>query len=109
MAKPPVSTWFDLAPHSLSDRRRVLKGAVAGGLLLASGSAGLAEDIQAALTSYTRTFFTDFEWHAVRAGRWAYSDLMPIVPLLQVGLAPVLQWLVVPPIVVYFLRHHHVE
>jgi len=27
---------------------------------------------------------------------WAYSDLMPIIPWLDVGLTPILQWLVIP-------------
>lgn len=29
-------------------------------------------------------------------GSWAYSPLMPIVPGLEVGLSPLLQWLLVP-------------
>lgn len=37
------------------------------------------------------------EWLNVAVrGSWAYSDLMPIVPGLGTGLAPLLQWLVVP-------------
>ena len=31
----------------------------------------------------------------VRAA-WAYSDLMPVIPVVGVGLSPVLQWLVIP-------------
>ena len=27
---------------------------------------------------------------------WAYSDLMPIVPVLNLGLSPLLQWIVIP-------------
>lgn len=27
---------------------------------------------------------------------WAYSDLMPIIPWLDVGLTPILQWILVP-------------
>ena len=48
-----------------------------------------------------------FEWYAVWEGRWGYSDLMPIIPLLRVGLSPVLQWVLVPFGVIYFLRHHN--
>lgn len=49
-----------------------------------------------------------FEWYAVYwAGRWAYSELMPILPILRVGIAPLLQWIIVPPAVLYFLRHHN--
>ncbi len=29
-------------------------------------------------------------------GNWTYSDWMPVVPWLEVGLAPLLQWIVVP-------------
>jgi hypothetical protein len=31
-------------------------------------------------------------------GSWAYSPWMPIVPWLDVGLAPLLQWLIVPSV-----------
>lgn len=31
------------------------------------------------------------EWHALAIGRWAYTAAMPIIPLLHVGLSPVLQ------------------
>lgn len=31
-------------------------------------------------------------------GSWAYSDLMPVVPGIGTGLAPLLQWLVVPTV-----------
>ena len=41
------------------------------------------------------TFYS--EWLNVGVRRsWAYSDLMPVVPVLGTGLAPLLQWLVVP-------------
>lgn len=36
--------------------------------------------------------------------RWAYSASMPRIPVLGTGLAPVLQWLVLPPLVVWFVR-----
>lgn len=40
------------------------------------------------------------EWVAVGiARRWTYNDRMPIVPLLGVGLAPVAQMLLLPPLV----------
>lgn len=48
-----------------------------------------------------------FEWYAVFwAGRWSYSELMPVVPLLHVGLAPLMQWIVLPMAVLSFLRCH---
>ncbi|MDW3208173.1 MAG: hypothetical protein RLW87_20975 [Alphaproteobacteria bacterium] len=27
---------------------------------------------------------------------WAYGDLMPVIPVLEAGLSPVLQWIIVP-------------
>jgi len=37
---------------------------------------------------------------------WTYTPSMPIVPWLDVGLTPFLQWIVIPPVVVLSLRHH---
>lgn len=45
------------------------------------------------------------EWLATQVlGRWTYAEAMPIIPLLGVGLSPLLQWVVLPPIVVWFVR-----
>jgi hypothetical protein len=46
-----------------------------------------------------------FEWLATGVlGRWAYADTMPVVPLLGVGLLPLVQWTVLPPLIVWFTR-----
>ncbi len=37
-------------------------------------------------------------------GRWTYGGAMPVVPVLGVGLLPLLQWLVLPPLTVWFVR-----
>lgn len=34
----------------------------------------------------------------LEGGGWAYSNAMPIVPPFGIGLSPLLQWLVVPPV-----------
>jgi len=48
---------------------------------------------------------TALEWVAIHVqGRWAYGASMPIVPVLQIGLAPVLQWVIAPPLVVWFVK-----
>lgn len=36
--------------------------------------------------------------------RWAYSDAMPRLPLIGTGLLPLLQWLAIPPLVLWFVR-----
>ncbi|MBW3618497.1 MAG: hypothetical protein KY446_12285 [Proteobacteria bacterium] len=35
---------------------------------------------------------------------WSYADAMPIVPVLGAGLSPLLQWLILPPLVVWLVR-----
>lgn len=37
-------------------------------------------------------------------GRWAYAEGMPVVPLLGVGLTPMLQWILLPPLVAWLVR-----
>jgi hypothetical protein len=41
------------------------------------------------------TIFSEWLNTSVR-GSWTYSDLMPVVPVIGTGLAPLLQWFVVP-------------
>ena len=43
------------------------------------------------------TVYSEWVNTAVRKA-WAYSDLMPVVPLLGTGLSPLMQWFVVPAI-----------
>lgn len=44
------------------------------------------------------------EWLAVFVtNRWAYTAQMPLVPLLDVGLAPVAQMLVLPPLIFHIV------
>ena len=43
----------------------------------------------------TYTIFSEWLNTTVRMN-WAYSDLMPVLPLLGTGVAPLLQWIVVP-------------
>ena len=42
------------------------------------------------------------EWlNVIVRGSWAYSQLMPVLPLLGTGVAPLLQWLVVPTLALW--------
>ena len=36
--------------------------------------------------------------------RWAYTDAMPRVPIIGTGLLPLLQWLLIPPLLLWFVR-----
>lgn len=44
---------------------------------------------------------TFIEQRALNLGKWAYTDSMPILPILNVGLSPVLQMILLPVIIFY--------
>jgi hypothetical protein len=49
------------------------------------------------------------EWAAVHVGgRWTYAPRMPVIPILDIGLAPVLQMLTLPPLIfrAVAMSHH---
>lgn len=51
----------------------------------------------AAMTIFLGASYTVFsEWANTTRGDWSYSAAMPIVPMLGTGLAPLLQWILVP-------------
>lgn len=54
--------------------------------------------VVAALTIIFGVAYTVFsEWlNLVVRKSWAYSDLMPVVPILGTGLSPLIQWIVIP-------------
>ena len=46
-----------------------------------------------------------FEYYYTQISlRWTYSELMPLVPPFGTGLSPLLQWIVVPLLTVWFAR-----
>lgn len=49
------------------------------------------------------TIFSEWLNIVVRTS-WAYSPLMPVVPVTGTGLSPLMQWIVIPPIALFFAR-----
>ncbi|MBV6486661.1 MAG: hypothetical protein GHHEDOFH_00596 [Pseudorhodoplanes sp.] len=48
------------------------------------------------------------EWHNTEVrNSWAYSSLMPTLPGLGTGLSPLLQWLVIPIVALWWARPRH--
>jgi hypothetical protein len=49
-------------------------------------------------------FFEDLatRWFSI----WAYTDSMPTVPILGTGLVPLLMWILIPPLTVWFVKRH---
>ncbi len=60
----------------------------------------------AALTIGFGVAYTIFsEWLNITVREtWAYSDLMPVVPIINTGLSPLLQWVVVPLLALHLAR-----
>ncbi|MGH7986563.1 MAG: hypothetical protein ACREQX_09810 [Candidatus Binataceae bacterium] len=45
------------------------------------------------------------EWrNAVVLHTWTYSSLMPVLPVLGIGLFPLLQWILIPAAIFYYMR-----
>jgi len=40
----------------------------------------------------------------VRTGTWGYTALMPIVPVVDIGAMPLLQWVLIPPVLLWLMR-----
>lgn len=48
-----------------------------------------------------------FEWLATGPlGRWTYADGMPVLPFVGTGVAPLLQWVLLPPAILWLARRH---
>ena len=62
----------------------------------------------AVMTTCSGVLYTIFsEWlNIVLRKSWAYSELMPVVPLIDTGLSPLLQWLLLPPLGLWWSRHN---
>lgn len=44
------------------------------------------------------------EKYALATGRWEYDTLMPVIPLIRVGLTPILQMIILPTIIIRIAR-----
>jgi hypothetical protein len=50
------------------------------------------------------------EWlNAEIRGSWSYTDLMPQLPVIGIGLSPIAQWLVIPPLAFWWGRRPLLE
>jgi hypothetical protein len=45
-----------------------------------------------------------YEWFSLATGRWTYTERMPVVPVLRVGLWPVLQQSLLVPVALWLAR-----
>jgi hypothetical protein len=49
------------------------------------------------------TIFSEWLNIVIRAS-WAYSPLMPVIPIIKTGLSPLLQWFVIPAVALHVAR-----
>jgi len=50
------------------------------------------------------------EWlNIIVRSSWAYSDLMPVIPIANIGLSPLLQWILIPAIALWIARRKALE
>jgi len=105
---PPAAIAFAVAHCTLGD---VLIGAAS--LLLAlvvSGAAGFANwpwwRIVVVMLLLGPGYTMLSEWLNTSLGRWTYSELMPALELpgWRIGLAPLLQWLTLPPLALHLAK-----
>jgi uncharacterized membrane protein len=105
---PLYTIWYEGTPGEIAFAVAHCTG---GDILIASASLLLALLLAARATwpdetyrrvaAVTVTFavaYTVFsEWLNTEVrGSWAYSELMPVVPVLDAGLSPLAQWIVIP-------------
>jgi hypothetical protein len=105
---PLYTIWYDGTPGEIAFAVAHCTG---GDILIASASLLLALLLAArptwpdetyrrvaALTVALAVPYTVFsEWLNTKIrGSWAYSELMPVVPVLDAGLSPLAQWIVIP-------------
>src|SRR3546814_8869398 len=99
--RPPISTRTDtLFPYTTLFRSLAL------GLVGSGNWPGQRYVRAAAIAIAFGLAYTIFsEWlNIVVRESWAYSDLMPVIPLIDTGLSPVTQWIVIPTVGFWWAR-----
>ncbi len=107
---PLYQIWLD---GSLFEQAYAIVHCTIGDVMIAASSLALAyglvgrgvwpdrryaaTTIAATMTGVAYTIFSEWLNISVR-GSWAYRDIMPLVPPFGTGLTPLLQWLILPPV-----------
>ena len=105
------TVWWHCFVASLGDGLMVLGIVASGSVILRRPSWFLCPGVQGAIVMLMvgLVLGVTVEWLAVHVlQRWAYTARMPRVPGLDVGLVPVVQMLVLPPLIFRLVaRWHH--
>ena len=49
------------------------------------------------------TIYSEFVNVSIK-GNWGYTELMPIIPVIEIGGMPFMQWVLVPPVLLWLMR-----
>lgn len=55
------------------------------------------------LFGFFYTFFSEYINVYIKHN-WSYSQHMPLVPLIHIGVIPLVQWIILPPIIVFITK-----
>jgi hypothetical protein len=100
----PVELASAAAHCTLGDMIIAAMALVLGVLLVGDSRWPQARYLEvAAVTTGAGVVYTIFsEWlNLVVQANWAYAPEMPVIPLLGIGLSPLLQWLLIPPLALW--------
>lgn len=102
----PVSDIVFAAVHCTGGDILIALSSMMLALFLAGNEAWPAAAYRrvAVLTVMLGLAYTLFsEWLNVKIlAAWAYSDAMPLIPVVDIGASPILQWLVIPSIALWW-------
>jgi hypothetical protein len=116
---PLYTIWYEDTPgkiafaafHCASGDAMITVLSLVGALLLFGNRRWpeehyIAVAAPAVIAGVAYTIFS--EWHNTEVrGSWAYSSLMPTLPAIGTGLSPLLQWLVIPIVALWWARPRH--
>jgi hypothetical protein len=104
--QPWISTLGFCTRASAGDAGIILGIYAAGAMAAGDPAWGLLGrwNIYATAAFLGLTYAVLVEHAALAAGRWTYSEYMPVVPLLGAGLWPLLQMTLLPPLAFMFAR-----
>lgn len=96
-------TWGEIAfavTHSTGGDLLIAMSTLLLALFLVGGHAWPSERagrvlLLAVVSGVAYTIFSEWLNIVIRAA-WAYRDIMPVVPIINAGLTPLLQWIIVP-------------
>jgi hypothetical protein len=55
------------------------------------------------LMGFAYTFLSEYVNVHIK-GSWSYSEYMPLLPFTNIGLVPLVQWIILPPVIIFITK-----